>query len=237
MKKHIILLFLISLLAVEQNQAQQMGFGAKGGLLVGTQKSKRALISYQGDLFFETMGKWQGDNILQRFGMVLHLGYHRRGASYNAGVWGASNTFVANDLFHNISLAILLKGSFQTGAFLPYYAVGARLEVTTASSVINQIDAQGVTPVNFGFWLGGGIEWEIPKLPFGLFLELNVSPDLTPQIFFRKGTQIQYTPYGSQTTSTRGFAEDYKIVNISIELSFGVKFIARKSAELPLESD
>ena len=66
-------------------QAQQMGFGVKGGLLVGTQQSKRALISYHGDLVFEAMGKWQGENTPRRLGFVAQLGYHRRGASYNSG--------------------------------------------------------------------------------------------------------------------------------------------------------
>jgi hypothetical protein len=212
-------------------QAQQIGFGAKGGLLVGTQRSKRALMSYHGDLFFESMGKWQGENTPRRLGFVAQLGYHRRGASYNSGFFG-TNRFVVNDIFHNISLAALLKGNFKLSeSVLPYYAAGIRLDATVANNVVNSLDAQGVTPLNFGFWLGGGIDWEPPKLPFGLFFEINVSPDVTPQIFFRKGTQVQYIDPFRTTTSLRTFSEDYKIINLSIEVTFGIKFIIRKEIE------
>jgi hypothetical protein len=230
MKRYIGILFLILIFGFN-TQAQQMGFGAKGGLLVGTQQGKRALISYHADLVFETMGKWQGENTPRRLGFVAQLGYHKRGASYNSGFFG-TNTFVVNDLFHNISLAALLKGNFKVSkSFLPYYAAGVRLDATVASDVVNSLDAQGVTPINFGFWLGGGIDWEPPKLPFGLFFEINISPDVTPQVFFRKGTQIQYIDPFRSTTYTRTFNEDYKIINLSIEVTCGVKFIIRKEIE------
>lgn len=213
-------------------QAQHLGFGAKGGLLVGTQRGKRALLSYQSSVFFESMGKWQGENTRRRIGFVAQLGYHRRGASYNSGVFNSS-TITVSDLFHNISLAALIKGNFQLNSILPYYAAGVRLDATAQSDVVNNLDAQGVTAVNFGFWLGAGLEWEPVKLPFGLFLEVNLSPDLTPQIFFPKGTQVQYIDPFTSKSSLRTFSEDYKIINVSIEVSFGVKFIARKSKETP----
>jgi len=229
MKKHILLLIFCFFFA--ESYAQHTGIGAKGGLTVGigAQGGKRPLISYHGNLMFEYMGKWQGDNQMRRLGFLAYLGYHRRGTSYNTGTWGSNSNYTANDVFHNISLSTLLKGSFNTGAFMPYYAAGLRLDVTASSAVINQIDAQGVTPVNLGLWLGGGLEWEPPKLPFGLFLEINVSPDLTPQIFFPKGTQVLYYPYGSQTSQTRTFSEDYRIINVSVEVSFGIKLILRKN--------
>jgi len=213
-------------------QAQQMGLSLKGGLLVGTQQNKRALTSYHGDLVFESMGKWQGENTPRRLGFVGQLGYHRRGASYNSGFFG-TNTLVVSDIFHNISLAALLKGSFKVSeSIFPYYAAGVRLDATAGSAVINSLDAQGVTPLNFGFWLGGGVDWELPKLPFGLFLELNISPDVTPQVFFRQGTQVQYTDPFRGTTSLRAFSEDYRIINLSIEVTFGIKFIIKKEQEI-----
>lgn len=147
------------------SQAQQMGFG----LLVGTQQSKRALMSYHADLVFESMGKWQGENTPRRLGFVAQIGYHRRGASYNSGFFG-TNTFVVSDIFHNISLAALLKGNFRVSeSVLPYYAAGIRLDATVASDVVNTLDAQGVTPFNFGFWLGAGIDWEPPNCLLACF--------------------------------------------------------------------
>ncbi|BDS15093.1 hypothetical protein [Aureispira anguillae] len=229
MKKYIG--FIAFLLFFSTNiQAQHIGFGAKGGLLVGTQRSKRALLSYHSGLFFETMGKWQGENTLRRLGFVAQLGYHRRGASYNSGYFN-NTAYSVNDLFHNISLSTLLKGNFKFNSILPYYAAGVRLDVTAANELVNNLDAQGVTPINFGFWLGGGIEWEPVKLPFGLFIEVNVSPDLTPQVFFPKGTQVQYIDPFTTKTAVRTFSEDYRVINLSIEVTFGVKFIVRKSTE------
>ena len=83
-------------------------------------------------------------------------------------------------------------------------------------------------PLTLVFGLGGGIDWEPPKLPFGLFFEINVSPDVTPQVFFMRGTQVQYVDPFRSTTSVRTFGEDYRIINLSIEVTFGVKFIVRK---------
>jgi len=83
---------------------------------------------------------------------------------------------------------------------------------------------------------GGGIEWEAPKLPFGIFFEINVSPDLTPQIFFPKGTQVVYPVYNRpNTTTTRTFTEDYKIINVCIEVTLGIKFLMRKAPEVTEE--
>lgn len=229
---------LLVLFLTNATLAQHLGFGAKGGLLVGTQKNKRALISYHADVFFESMGKWQGEALKRRIGYVIQAGYHRRGASYNNGLFGSNNNFVVSDLFHNIVVSALLKGSFEVGKFAPYYAAGLRLEITPDSSfsqVVNPRDAQGVTPVNFGLWLGGGIEWEPPNSPLGIFLELNISPDLTPQIFFPKGTQVQYPDYFNPgSTRVEQFQEDYRILNLSIELSLGFKFLLKKQAK-PIE--
>ena len=86
--------------------AQHLGFGAKGGLLVGTQKNKRALISYHADVFFESMGKWQGEALKRRIGYVIQAGYHRRGASYNNGLFGSNNNF---SIILNILLTIIIS--------------------------------------------------------------------------------------------------------------------------------
>lgn len=206
-------------------QAQEWSLGAKGGLLVGTQQNKRTLLSYQGSAFFETMGAWQGKGTPRRLGFVAQLGYHRRGASYTAGLFNSTNFVPANDVFHNVSLAALLKGGYRAKNFIPYYAAGIRLDVTVANNVVNPFDAQGVQAVNAGFWLGGGIEWTPPTLPFGLFIEFNISPDITPQVFFRQGTQVQYYDPFTRQSTVRVMDQDYRITNISLELSIGIRFI------------
>lgn len=218
------------------SSAQEWSLGAKGGLLIGTHSSKRPLFSYQSSVFYEHMGKWQAEGT-RRLGFVAQLGYHRRGASYNAGTFNNANFAILNDLFQNISIAALIKGSYRARNFIPYYAGGIRMDVTVASHVVNPFEGQGVTPFNAGFWLGGGIEFNPPQLPVGFFLELSLSPDVTPQIFFAKGTQVQYFDPFRRTSSTRVMNEDYRVFNISLELSFGIKFFGQrdKTTSPPLD--
>ncbi|MCH2021443.1 MAG: hypothetical protein MK207_03085 [Saprospiraceae bacterium] len=235
------LLFIVIalLLFIFQCQGQHHAIGAKGGLLIGTQKNKRALFSYHTDIFFEGMGKWQGENLQRRIGYLIQFGYHRRGASYNSGMFNINNStnYIASDIFHNFSLALLLKGNFKLGVFLPYYGAGIRLDITPPNNgtiqfaeVINPLDAQGVQGATLGLWLGGGIEWEPPKSPFGMFLELNISPDLTPQIFFAAGTQVAYPNFQNPNNiQIQQMTQDYRIINLSIEVSFGFKFLFRKN--------
>lgn len=227
MKHTNILLLVLVLFLGQQVEAQQMGFGAKGGLLVGTQQGKRALFSYHGDVVFESLGAWQGEGRLRRLGFVASLGYHRRGASYNAGNFNTNSTTVISDVFDNISLAALFKGGYKFNNLAPYYAGGLRVDFTVASQMVNPFDAQGVRPFNLGLWLGGGLDWEPIKLPFGLFIEVSVHPDLTPQIFFRQGTLIEFRDPFTNRVTYQTISEDRRVINVSLELTFGVKFIQR----------
>lgn len=212
----------------QQINAQQMGFGVKGGLLVGTQQGKRPLFSYHGDLFFEKLGTWQGNQTPRRLGFVASLGYHRRGASYNVGSFNNSSRTIISDIFNNLSLAALFKGGYQLKNFVPYYAAGLRLDYTLSTQMVNPFDAQGVRPFNFGLWLGGGLEWEPPTLPFGLFIEISIHPDLTPQILFTKGTVIEYRNPFTNKVTYQTINQDRRVTNISLELTLGIKFIQRK---------
>ncbi len=237
MKTNNLILVLIALLWGGLLSAQQMGFGAKGGLLVGTQQGKRPLLSYHGDVFFERLGAWQGDQEGggRRLGFVTSLGYHRRGASYNAGTFNTPNQTVISDVYHNLSLALLFKGGYRVKNFAPYYAGGIRLDYTMASDVVNPFDAQGVRPFNVGLWLGGGLDWEPANMPFGFFIEISVQPDITPQVFFQQGTLIQYTdPFSGQTT-TRTIAEDQRITNLCLEATIGIKFIQRSQSAATID--
>lgn len=231
MKITTILFAWLLLWAGQHLQAQQMGFGVKGGLLVGTQPGKRALLSYHGDLYFESLGAWQGEGRARRLGFAASLGYHRRGASYNAGSFNNPNRTVINDLFHNLALAALFKGGYQFKNFAPYYAAGLRLEYTMASEMVNPFDAQGVRPLNVGLWLGGGLDWEPPKLPFGFFVEISIHPDLTPQIFFRQGTIIEYRDPFTNMPVYQTITEDRRVTNVSLEVTFGIKFLQRKNQD------
>lgn len=240
MKKYTLLLLIASLFSLKNTLAQQMGFGAKGGLTVGIQKSLYPLVSYHGDLFFESLSAWKdnkGTGKYSRIGVVAQLGYHRKGVSYTNGRYYAGQTSAVKveDVFHNLSLGLLLKGSFQYGKFAPYFGVGFRGDATLDFSLLAQQNTNAVLPqVNraiFGFWLGGGIEWESPKMPFGILLEINVSPDLTPQML-----KTQRLIFNSSTGrySAQILTPPEKTINIALEVAVGFKFIGRQGEKEPL---
>lgn len=232
--KTIMLFFSILLVSISTSESygQQMGFGAKGGLTVGIQRELQPLISYHGDLFFESLSKWQGENLdkQSRIGFVAQLGYHRKGASYTNGrnFGGTRPNQPIEDVFHNLSLSVLLKGNFQWGKLLPYYAAGIRGDVNLAADLYYESQPNFVLPqinrVTFGFWLGGGIEWEPPKSPIGVLLEINVSPDLTPQMI-----KTQRLIFNSSTGlyTAQFINPPERTINIALEISAGFKFIDR----------
>lgn len=232
MKKYTFFLLLGLLTMSSYTNAQQMGFGAKGGLTIGIQRELQPMVSYHADLFFESLSKWQGDNIgkQSRIGWAAQLGYHRKGASYTNGrtFGGQQANQSIEDVFHNLSLAFLLKGNFQWGKLLPYYAAGVRGDFTLGYDLFYQNQPNFVLPqvnrVTFGFWLGGGLEWEPPKSPFGILLEINVSPDLTPQMI-----KTQRLVFNSSTGlyTAQFINPPERIINIALEVSAGFKFIDR----------
>ncbi len=216
--------------------AQQTGFGVKGGLTIGLQKELYPLVSYHGDIFYESLTEWKGDTEgkQSRIGFVGQLGYHRKGVSYTNGrsFGGNAANYSIEDVFHNISVAALLKGSYQWGKFAPYWAGGIRGDVTVDFDLVSDGQVNVAQPqvnrVMLGFWLGGGIEWEAPKSPFGFFIEINVSPDLTPQVVKRERLVFNQST-GLYSVAYINPAE--KILNIALEVSAGVKFINRPEWE------
>ena len=126
MKKYTFLLLLIPLFFLQKATAQQTGFGAKGGLTIGIQKSLFPLVSYHGDVFFESLTAWKdnkGTGKYSRIGVLAQLGYHRKGVSYTNGRYygGQTSAIAIEDVFHNLSLALMMKGSFKVGKFAPYF--------------------------------------------------------------------------------------------------------------------
>ncbi len=202
--------------------AQQMSFGAKGGLTVGTQQNRRALPSYHGLLFFESSnaGKDMGNGVLNSLGFFTQLGYHRKGSSL---AYVSYVGFRPDDVFHNLSLTIGGKSYYAMDPFIFYFGLGARLDVTVSDSLTTQYTSSQINRFNAGLWIGGGAEWTIPKFPMGLVLEVSLNPDLTPQIFVPPGTVRQYYDYSTNTWKTQAVPEE-RIINLTFEVSLGFKF-------------
>ncbi len=243
MKKYILLIFVFVLGLAQNSEAQQMAFGAKGGLTIGIQKNFYPLVSYHGDLFFESMGEWKdnkGNGSLSRMGLVVQLGYHRKGVSYTNGrLYGGRPSAVAiEDVYHNISLTALLKNSYKMGVFAPYFALGFRGDATLGAELVYQNQPNFVLPqINramFGLWLGGGIEWEAPKMPFGLVLEISVSPDLTPQLI---KTQRLVFNQSTGLYTAQFLNPPEKTINVALEVSLGFKFKIKKAAVIDEDND
>lgn len=237
MKQLLSLLICLSCFATLTN-GQHLGFGVKGGFTLGFQKSLYPLASYHGDLFFEYQGRWvdrKETGKYSRIGFVTHLGYHRKGASYTGGRFYGNNgaTISIEDVFHNISLMVGLKGSYQFGNFSPYYLTGLRADFTPHFELVlqqqqNNPPLPDVSRAMFGFSIGGGVDWEPPKVPFGLFLEISVSPDVTPQVI---KYYTQTFNYSTGVYTTQILSEPEKTINVVLEISVGIKFISRKVAD------
>jgi|GEM_PF-2616856 len=219
-----------------QTQAQHLGYGVKGGLTVGVQKSLFPLLSYHGAFVIEHQTRWtdkKGSGKFSRVGVVGQLGYHRKGASYTNGrIFGNSAAPISvNDVFHNLSIAAMVKGAYKFGDFAPYFIAGFRGDFTVSAELV-ALSQQGVNiappqlnRAMFGFTIGGGVDWEPPKMPFGFFLEATLSPDVTPQVikYFQQVYNVSTGLYTAQP-----LAEPERTINFVIEVSVGVKFLQRK---------
>jgi hypothetical protein len=204
-------------------------FGLKGGSTIATQTwngfQLNALFSYHTDLFVEVLGPWKdknGSGKFQRSSFTAQLGYHLKGSTFrNVFVYAPNGQYVkvpSND-FHNLSLTLLGKGAFKTNEISnAYYAFGLRLDYTVSFQLLQQ-STFGVNRFNYGVWLGGGYEWQIKNGPWALFIEANISPDLSRQVFIPAGLPSQYRDANGNNLPTT----EQKVVNLVFELSAGIK--------------
>ncbi|MCP4440637.1 MAG: hypothetical protein GY810_16955 [Aureispira sp.] len=207
-------------------------FGAKGGFTLASQAWNKIqmtpIISYHGDLFVEWMGGWKtkAKGPKMRYGFQAQLGYHRKGSA-----WGrAFQNNITPNIFHNIGLAVLGKGYFQTGKFSPYYGIGLRMDYTVKSQLVTPQYIAAVRKITYGIWFGGGIEWHTgEKSPLDLVLEVSVSPDIGPQ--------IEAPPVDASNSGMIDYLGNpvslpaQKVFNIIFEVSLGVKLVPSRGVE------
>lgn len=237
--KHVFIIISLLVGFQYQIQAQHIGYGVKGGLTIGIHKSLFPLISYHGGVFVEHQTRWtdkKGTGKFSRVGVVGQLSYHRKGYSYTNGRFfgNAPAPISVNDVFHNLSLLAMVKGAYKFGNFAPYFLAGFRGDFTLAGELV-ALSQQGVNiappqlnRAMFGFTIGGGADWEPPKLPFGFFLEATLSPDVTPQVvnYYRQVYNVSTGLYTAQPLQ-----EPERTINFVIEVSVGIKFLQRKKAQ------
>ena len=207
-------------------------FGIKGGLTLGNQNwngSERELLpAYHGALTMESVN----DSIsLSFFGQV---GYHVKGSAirfrgYQHPVtlqWIPGRT--ERYPFTQVSVVGGLKNRHEVGMFDAFYYLGIRVDYLLDYQVLNAhannsgFD-QYVNKVTYGVNIGGGIEYEFSNFPAAIFLDLSFQPDLGRQIFL-PGGQVFYI---DRFTNQQIAYPEQKVLNRTIELALGVKFIRR----------
>ena len=215
-------------------EAQSFIFGVKGGPVIATQNwsnfQRNPLLDGHGIVFIETWA--EGDpNVL-----FAQLGYHTRGSSLrqifvnqNLGFNPQTRSF----RFRNLALTIGAKRRHLfTDRYNVFYSVGIRGEYNISTNldefVASNISApttyplnQFVVPFTYGIYGGGGAEFEISDL-IGAVVELSVNPDLSRQ-YFQPPLNNVINPVNGMIVSLR----EKEIRNISIEISFGFRFLRK----------
>lgn len=198
-------------------------FGLKGGPAISTQTwngyQRNALLAYHIDVFSEIYGQWkEGQNgLTKRSSLQVQLGYHQKGSSFR-------NLFIStgptpSNVFHNISFALIGKGAYELRELMnAYYGLGLRLDYTLDYQLIG-FGVEGVNRFNYGVWLGGGVEFELKKGKHVFFVEGNISPDLSRQVFVPAGFSTGIVDINGNPILT----QEQKVLNLVLEVSFGVK--------------
>lgn len=200
-------------------------FGFKGGMTLATQTwngyQRNALLSYHGDLQVEWLGRWtqKEKGPMRRYAMQIQLGYHRKGSGFR-NVFSLNGSPAPTNTFHNISLTAIGKGYFKTSAVTNlYYGLGLRLDGTVDYQLFGT-GLEGVNRINYGVWLGGGLEFELKNAAPVFFIEVNISPDISQQVFVPPGIDTGLRDVNGNPIPSR----EQKVINLIAELSIGMKF-------------
>lgn len=214
----LLFLFLVALPAT--SVAQYSIWSVRVGPSLGFQKwngvgSTQPLLGYHGAVAVES---YEPGN---PFAFFAELGYHLRGSSKriqggqtNGGL--NYDPYTIRNSFHNIGLAF--GGRKHFGEFNQfYYMLALRGEITAAFELQNYYQGlnQDVRRFNYGLDVGGGI-----NIPLGYhmgFLQIQLQPDLSRQIYSLPISGYDYfgNPY---------VFPEQRVINYSFELSVGIRF-------------
>jgi hypothetical protein len=217
-----IFILIIGLLAILDVQAQDNAYGLLGGLTVGTQRwntfERDPLLTWNFRGFYESI-------LNDGLSVPIEFGYHNRGSAFiYQGLAFGTNQFVTESYriqIGNISVLGAAKKIYKLKDNIEAYAkLGVRLEYSVADSFeILQQYAEAIQPFNYGFTLGGGLHFGPVDGPVQFVLDFQISPDFSQQI---------YSPPGSYThpvTRQPVQFSEQKVVNLSLEISLGIRFV------------
>jgi Outer membrane protein beta-barrel domain len=216
---------------------QSYYWGVKGGPTIGTQawngdNQRDPLISYQGDLFYETISE-EGSSAFFMSG-----GLHVRGSKIitrastytnSAGMAVSYPSTSTSFQFRNITVILGIKKYFASKLRTLYYDFGLRAEYNISNNLTdyNSYIFSAYYPIKdnvnkfvYGLTLGGGIDIPLNE-KVSTFFEIGFNQDISRQ-YFRN--VIKYaTDYNGNVYSV----PEQSIRNFSVDITFGVKFLRK----------
>ena len=233
------ILFLLGLsFSVYSINAQTFAWGVKGGLLVGLQKweglNRDPLIKYQGSMFIESVPEGN------EFSLFAQGGLHLKGSAIRNQRYFFSNGEEYNPpttefIFRNASIVLGAKQKFDFGArdAKKFYSFGIRADYTISTNLDDFRSETRLAPAtfpddrfvrkfNYGATVGGGLEFPINEL-IGTIIELTINPDVSFQYRQPPFSNVTNPSNPSQLISI----PERKIVNVSMELSVGFRFLRK----------
>ena len=216
---------------------QGFAWGVKGGLLLGMQKweslNRDPLIKYQGSLFIESLPEGN------EFSMYAQGGLHLKGSAIrnqrfvdlSGNVYDPPTT---EFIFRNLSVVLGARQKFDFGLNgKKYYSFGIRGDYTLSTNLDEYQDITLVSPgaypvdafvrkFNYGVSVGGGLEFPFSEL-VGAVVDLTINPDVSFQYRQPPIGNIP-SPYNPSQIIT---VPERKIVNVTVELSVGFRFLRK----------
>jgi len=232
-----VLFFLVSMVVL--GSSQSFFFGVKGGPSLGYQKwekfNQKTVLTYHVATFIESYSEENPMNAL-----YAQLGFHNRGSALRGALSYTTNGNVhrlptRNFLFRNISLGLGAKRKQQFNDDLKsFYSFGLRGEYTVLTNLDNFArfnrrasypyypDNLFVKKFTYGAQVAGGVEYIFSELVELLF-EVSINPDLSNQYVQPEIGSI-IDPYHPSNTIT---LDRRRIKNVTIEISFGLRFMRK----------
>jgi len=221
------LLFLLALIATTATMnAQGFAFGVKGGLTLGFQKwnnyERSPLPSYNGSIFIETLAEEK------RFSIFGEIGYHVKGSriisNYREFSSGNIRRIRVDTEFRNASLILGMRSAYALGSSgtKGYYLLGLRGDYNLNYQLDQRVETfkeEDVNKFTYGLTLGGGVEIPFTKL-IGMTLEVQISPDVRPQVFYPAGKYVYIDPIGNSIP-----VQETKVINTVFEITVGFRFL------------
>jgi opacity protein-like surface antigen len=220
--KNLLVLFVMMSVAISV-QAQGFAFGVKGGLTLGFQKwngyERSPLPSYNGSIYIESLP------VEKRFSVFGQLGYHVKGSRIKYQYRNQNGELLRARFdaeFRNVSLVLGMKSAYSitSKGTKAYYLLGIRGDYNINYNLEQKSQAfrdQDVNKFTYGLTLGGGLEVPFTKL-VGMTLEMQISPDVRPQIF---NPALTYENPITNVVSNRSI----KVINTVFEITVGFRFL------------